>query len=283
MYNYLEETTEYNTEYEDAAAGYKQLQAEISAGTAMPAASQQKLDEYLTIMRKYDTIQRVKENKISKIQMREVLGKITYKCSVWYKTSEGQVYIGTSSIDLENKLLTEGEYHLEIIDGTQTYNYNYLGTSPASEALTDPIVIKPLTFNIYDNNGKELGGNILENCEIEWTIPTVDNTMLIPLDNPNKLQFNYTIADIYDNSKTDNTIKLQVRYKDLVLNAETNLTFTKEGNPGINGTEIVCKIVPNTTEELTTYPMVVNGMLNYTPAAENKWFKLQLWKMENNF
>ena len=61
------------------------------------------------------------------------------------------------------------------------------------------------------------------------------------------------------------------------LVAETDFTFVKEGEPGTNGTEFVCKIVPNTQSTGFGYPMVLNGNINYTPRQTNKWFNAQLW------
>jgi hypothetical protein len=94
--------------------------------------------------------------------------------------------------------------------------------------------------------------------------------MLKALDNENQMYFNYTIRDKYDVRKTDNNIKLKVDYKGMNLVAETDFTFVKEGEPGTNGTEFVCKIVPNTTDVDYGYPMILNGTLNYTPRQTNK-------------
>jgi hypothetical protein len=87
----------------------------------------------------------------------------------------------------------------------------------------------------------------------------------------------YTIRDKYDIKKSNNKIKLTVDYKDMNLVAETDFTFVKEGEPGTNGTEFVCKIVPNTQDTGFGYPMVLNGNINYTPRQTNKWFNAQLW------
>ena len=54
------------------------------------------------------------------------------------------------------------------------------------------------------------------------------------------------------------------------LIAETDFTFVKEGEPGTNGTEFVCKIVPNTQNTRFGYPMILNGNINYTPRQNNK-------------
>ena len=92
-----------------------------------------------------------------------------------------------------------------------------------------------------------------------------------------EMYLQYTIRDKYDIKKNNNKIKLTVDYKDMNLVAETDFTFVKEGEPGTNGTEFVCKIVPNTQNTGFGYPMILNGNINYTPRQNNKWFNAQLW------
>ena len=65
----------------------------------------------------------------------------------------------------------------------------------------------------------------------------------------------------------------------------TSLTFIKQGEIGTNGTDIVCKLIPNTVDEsaMPQYPICTyNGTtttLNYTtPNSTDKWFKIQMWE-----
>ena len=272
-YSLLTETTEDNEIYNAAAEGYALLKSQIETGKAMAAASQEQLNEYLTTLENYSTIQRVEGNTIFNTDISQIYEKGIFKCTV----SKNGIFIGTAAITLYNTLSIEGDYHLEIVNGTQTFSYNGMGVSPASKTLEKPIQIEPLSFTIVDNLGKPLNSTILEHCEIEWSVPTTD-TMLIAEDSKN-LTLNYSIAEKYDSAKlNNNTIKLSVKYKTLVLNAETAFTFVKEGEPGTNGTEIICKIVPNTDSNIDDYPMIFNGNLNYTPKTTGKWFKIQLWQ-----
>ena len=92
------------------------------------------------------------------------------------------------------------------------------------------------------------------------------------------LELPYEIADKYDVKKTNNNITLLIDYKGIKLRAVTNFTFTKDGEPGTNGTEIICQIVPNISENLSEYPMILNGELNFSPEEdENAWFRIQMW------
>ncbi|MGN0992884.1 MAG: hypothetical protein ACI4PE_03090 [Bacilli bacterium] len=85
------------------------------------------------------------------------------------------------------------------------------------------------------------------------------------------LSISYTIQEKYAVSKTNNNIQLIVNYKGMNLIAKTNFTFAKEGDPGTNGTEFLCRLVPNTVDtNFSSYPMILNGQLNYTPKQSGK-------------
>lgn len=280
----LAETTEDNTEYNNAVAGYTQLKADIAAERAMAAASQAQLDAYLTTINSYDKIMRVEGRKIHHLQVNTITNFSTYKCSVYHNG----VYIGTASIVIRNDLDKKDAYTLIINNGTQTFKYDEAGVSPASDSLDNPQVILPLSFTVYDNLGNAIDSDVIEKSKIKWTVP-LENTML-KVDDPydwtiqddyktveDIMSIQYTIRDKYDIKKSNNTIKLTVDYKGMNLVAETDFTFVKEGEPGTNGTEFVCKIIPNTQDVGFGYPMVLNGNINYTPRQTGKWFEAELW------
>lgn len=271
----LEETTTANQEYNNAVSGYEDLIADIESGTAMPAASESTLESYLTIINNYDKIQRVEGNSIYKVDLKAITDYSIFKCSVY----KNNIYLGTVSITLENRLFIEGDYYIEVENGDKTFSYNALGVSPASQSLDDSIEILPLKVRVYDNKGNAFNDEILNHCEIIWDFP-IENTMLTRIvDSDNKI-CKYSINEKYDNEKDNNTIKVTVKYKDLILSKDINFNFVKDGEPGTNGTDIVCKIVPNSNIPFYNYPMIINGNLNYeTPTLEsNNWFKIQLWK-----
>lgn len=279
-----------NKIYNNAVAGYTSLKASIAAETAMAAASQAQLNIYLTIINSYDKIMRVEGRKIHHLQVNTITNFATYKCSVY----RNGVYIGTSSIVIRNDLDKKDAYTLVINNGTQTFKYNESGVSPASNSLDNPQVILPLSFTIYDNLGNALDDDIISNCEIKWIAPS-ENTLIkvtqnqdypwLPYNNgliiKDKLIIYYDINDRYNVKSTNNTIQLTVNYKGMNLVAETDFTFVKEGEPGTNGTEFVCRIVPNTQNTGFGYPMVLNGNINYTPRQSGRWFNVQLWHNGN--
>lgn len=287
QFNTLEETVNENTEFNDAAARLEALQSEIkSAGmqTSAQTAELESLNEYLTNAKKYC---RIEGNKIHYLQISSIVNFSTYKCSVYNKG----IFLGTASIVITNSLEGEGAYTLVINNGTQVFKYNENGVSPASSAVDKPIKIKALTFTIYDNLGNPIDDDVTEHCDIRWIAPTDDTLLTFPSnqtsatnDPENKTEtfvdymtLAYGLENRYDVAKTRNNIRLEVDYKDMHLVTHTNFTFVKEGEPGTNGTEYVCKIVPN-TNDINAIPIVINKKINYTPINLGEWFKVELWE-----
>jgi hypothetical protein len=129
----------------------------------MPAASQEELNELLETLNEYKYIQRVEGNKIYAVNISQIIDSTTFKCMV----KDDDTILGIATITLTNSLTIEGEYKLNILNGTQTFSYNDMGVSPASETADKPIKIQPLSFEIIDNLGNKLGDNILEKCDIQ--------------------------------------------------------------------------------------------------------------------
>ena len=286
----LGETTTDNDEYNNAVAGQTQLMADIEAERAMPAASQQQLNDYLTIIEKYGKIMRVEKMYLHSVQIREIVGFSTFKCSVF----NNGVFIGSSSIVIRNNLGTEGTYSLIINNGSKTFKYDEMGISPVNTALDIPITLTPLTFTIYNNLGEALPIEVLQTLDIQWRVPASNTMLIIPdaygeptrdgdyLVYENGLTaFSYFIEDKYDITKTNNNIELEVVYEDRTLVAKTDFSFVKEGEPGTNGTEFAMRIAPNVpiNEIAPLYPMVVNGKpdWNIRNGQTDKWFVLQFW------
>ena len=294
----LAETTESNKEYNEAVAGLNDLESKIKSEKAMAAASQPQIDKYNEIINKYNSIMRVENNKLYKVQINTITNFSTYKVSVYYK----EKYIGTSSIILTNSLDTEDAYSLVIENGSQVFKYNEAGISPTSKAIDNPMTLQPLTFKVYDNLGNAIEDDIIRNAKIKWIIPKKNSLLNIPntydeykiSEDANEIIYeklmgiSYTIANKYNLRSTNNNIKLQIDYKGMSLTSKTDFTFIKEGQPGTNGTEFVCKIVPNIESgNAPLYPMITyneatkQSKLNYKTNA-NIWFKVQLWHNGEN-
>lgn len=295
----LPETTDLN----DGEEGYNTIKrahdtlvAQIQAEIAMAAANQSTLDNYNQKLKEYETIQRVEKNKIHKIDVSQITNFKTFKVSVF---SNG-IYQGTASIVLTNSYEKENGYTLNIDGGVQVFNYNAAGISPTHESALNPLTIVPLTISLYDNLGNKISDDVLRTCDIKWTIPK-KNTMLsvnnsvysgykvaetdesITYGRVNGdvlLGLSYDIVNKYNIRNSNNDIKLSVDYKGMVLETTTNFTFTKDGEPGTNGTEFVIKLVPNTRDnKVLENLIVVNGSPTFDrpEGQSNNWVRAQLW------
>lgn len=207
-----------------------------------------------------------------------------YRCSVYHKDSD--TYQGTASIKITNKLLTEGNYSLLINGGSQVFTYNENGVSPTSKSLDYPIELEPLSFTLYDNGGNEISEEVLKTCPIEWIVPHKDTMIVAPIKDSfgndivavdtgedyiykNLTVLPFDIVSQYSYDDLNNQIQLVVNYKDLNITAETNFSFLKQGDPGTNGTEYSCRIVPNTTGSIPNYITITtntenNSYFNFT-------------------
>lgn len=297
----LEETTAENEEYNNAVENKKDLEKAISDGTKYYEVVKDELDRYNAVIEKYNTITRVEKDKIIHIDVRSITRNKTYKCAVYYIRNGNKTFLGSASITLTNSLSTEGSYTLVINNGIQTFKYNENGISPASKSLEKPITLQALTFTIYNNLGQPIDDEVARHCKIKWIVPSKNTMLKISSDYNNVKKdedlinntttynnittLTYSIEDKYSVNKVRNNIQLAVEYKEMNLIAETNFTFVKEGESGTNGTDIVCKIVPNVEDgkPIPVYPILTKSGATYSFNFNKKDnadsnFRIELWK-----
>lgn len=239
-------------------------------------------------------------NKIT-VNMNQILTFATYKCAVY---KDNSIYVGSSSITLKNEEAQELDlYSLVINNGSKVFKYNEAGVSPASSRLDNPMIISELSFTLYDPEGKEdtsFDSNV-------WYFP-IENTMLKlnygeetpPVDdedspkyyvitNPKDGKISYSIADLYDPAKTNNTIRLSVKVGDTTYTETTTFLFVREGDSGTNGTDYILRILPNVSEKNEEDPLIPiltrnktdnSYFWNYTLKTAGEALKLQIWKSE---
>lgn len=191
--------------------------------------------------------------------------------------------LGTASITLTNSLESESGYSLTIVNGTQVFKYDENGVSPTSQSNDVPMVLEPLRLQLTSADGAAIADNVLENLPISWEIPTEDTLLIVEENSLSRIELSYDIAASYNYKKTNNTISVSVVYQGQTLSAQTNFLFLKDGDPGTNGTNYVCKIVPNVADGQTMPDRVIydvsHGRLNYNPAGPNtQWVRAQLWE-----
>ena len=286
-----------NQQYQTAYNNYQTLLDQIARETVPEVTNKERLEQLRQELDKYDTITRVDKNKVYKINVNTITAFSTYSCTVYYN----DVYIGTASIVLKNTLEAEGVYSLVINDGSYVYKYSADGISPASSSVENPINIKALTFSVYNNLGQKIDDDIIRHAEIKWIVPTEDTLLRISseytpsavdlINNTatysNLMSFSYLIEERYDIRKQRNNIQLQVNYKGMNLVAVTDLTFTKEGEYGTNGTDYTCRIVPNAPSgvDAPMYPTITqipsgSWSMNYPLAGSQRFFRAQLYHNE---
>ena len=238
---------------------------------------------------------RVEGNKIYNIQLGSITNFNKYTCSVF---SNGN-FLGKSNIVITNSWDKEDNSYAVIMENSdQIFKYTVNGISPTNKSLEKPMIIRPLYFNLYDELGRQIEDNKIDATNVSWYVPKEDTmikvttTGIIPVEEDGYLIYSgvktldFEIASIYNNKKMNNTIKLSVKYNDRVLTTVSALEFIKEGEIGSNGTDFVCRIVPNVAAnaQIPNYPIYTyntatsTGSMNYVLAANNKWFKVQLYK-----
>ena len=236
----------------------------------------------------YDILDDTTEN--ITVQAKDINRYDIYQCTVY----SGDNYVGTANIILYNSLDKTENTKIIINNGSQVFKYTVDGIAPNNASIEKPITILPLSFVLFDDDGAEITQEKIAASAIEWLVPA-ENTMLLIPDGygiptqenewnvyKNLRSLNFNILTRYDANKEHNVIKLRVTLGDRVYTAETNLIFLKEGERGSNGTDFVCKVVPNISgANFINQPVVTvynNAYsLNYTPAQSNRWFKTQLW------
>lgn len=254
-------------DYQSFAIVYKEQEEKYNSVAPSDQAIYAERQEYKEAVDNYNRYlkdDRVQGNQYINFPIKSITGYSKITCGV----IQGEdTYIGTDSIVLYNKIELQGSYSLSIDNGTQVFQYDGKGNSPASQQLTKPLEIKPLTFILIDNTGKEISfDEIVNNGYIKWLIPRENTLLTTSLQheegyNPitlvgedkefynqgydvfsNVIVFPYSIVQRYDKDKKNNDIQLYIKYKDIIINAYTDFTFPKDGDPGTNGTDFVGKI-----------------------------------------
>jgi len=244
------------------------------------------------------TVVLTETNNTYSVQLGSIANFSKFTCSAF---DDEENFVGKADIVITNSWDKEdNSYALVMENGDQIFKYNEKGIAPTNKSLERPIVLKPLQFVLYDELGHQVDDNKIAATDVTWYIPK-DNTMIIKPSGElpeedgyyvykGQKTLNIDIASIYNSKYLNNIIKLKVRYNDRVLNTQSELAFLKEGEIGSNGTDFVCRIVPNVDQnaQVPTYPIFtanmstnpVVGDMNYErPSGQSdKWFKVQLYK-----
>ena len=235
-------------------------------------------------------------------------------CSVYKPTEKGESFIGSASIKIYNIFEERKSYSLYIHNGTQVFKYNEVGVSPTHESNEKPQMIPTLSFSLFDEEGNQIEEDVIRrNCKVKWIFPATETMLESKIQGTegtdkfsdeenvvytNTLIFDFDLLPNYNINRNRNNIELEVTYKDIVVRAKTDFTILKDGDSGTNGTDILCKIVPNIRNDETPpeYPVlyfppsgnpymnfnIVGSGGNYGTNAVNykNWFKVKVWRVE---
>ena len=213
------------------------------------------------------------------VNIKELNSYATFKCAAIYNN----ITLGTGSITLTNQRTPNLDYTLKIINGDQVFKYDENGISPSSQVNDIPQVIKPLRLSLVQPNGEEIGEEILKNLKVTWNVPQNNTLIVVKENNLNSTELSFEVSKNYSYQKTNNQITASITYQEKTITASTNFLFLKDGDPGTNGTNYVCKIVPNVTDIEMAPNMIIYDTsierLNYTPATDSQqWMRAQLWE-----
>lgn len=254
------------------------------------------------------TITRVEKNVIHNLLVKTITNFSVYSCSVFQVNDDGsETQVGNASIKITNSFDKQQGYSLIIHNGTQVFKYNEAGLSPSHSSNENPIEIPTLSFTLFDENGNAIEEDVIRrNCDVKWIVPNKETMISSNIQGGEKgeentvysdtLIFDYDIYPTYGVNKNRNNIDLEVTYKSKVMKARTNFTFLKDGDSGTNGTDYVCKIVPNikSGDIIPQFPTLTlqnsDMIMNYNIADGNRWgtdaatytnwFKVQLWNLD---
>lgn len=190
----------------------------------------------------------------------------TFKCAVYLRDREPvddeeitdiEYLIGSPSITLKNAQTADPtDYYITIENGDQVFQYSESGVSPDDERYTDPLEVKNLICHFYDPAGLEVNN---KTYTVKWVVP-IENTLIITPSQGMRInpangkiewcdleEFPLSIKGDYDYSALNNQVRAIVTYDGVEYHHDSDLLFTKIGENGTNGTDIVAKISPTAT------------------------------------
>ena len=187
----------------------------------------------------------------------------TFKCAVYLRdrqptgnesVEDVEYAIGTATIVLKNASAADPtDYYITIENGDQVFQYSESGVSPDDDRYQDPLEIKTLTCHFFDPAGLEVNK---DTYDLKWRVP-LENTMItLPKEgmilNQSNGKIEYCVSQLYpmaiaanyDYSAVSNQVEAVVTYQGVTYTQSTDFLFTKVGENGTNGTDIVAKISP---------------------------------------
>ena len=196
------------------------------------------------------------DRNVLKYPISQIAANATFSCSVFLKetSTADDFFIGSAQITLNNEdVASPTDYYILIENGDQVFQYSESGVAPTSERYQDPQKVLPLECHFFDPAGIEVNP---DTYTVKWKVPLESTLIVTPAEgmtlNPaTELEEWYTqetypldIEDSYDYQATTNQVTCIVTYQGVEYQRDSDLFFTKVGENGTNGTDVVCKISP---------------------------------------
>lgn len=211
----------------------------------------------------------------------------TFSCSVFLKdnASAESYYIGAGELTLRNASAASTDYSIRITNGDQVFQYSESGVAPTSERLADPQEVAPLECRFFDPNGIEVNSNTYT---VRWRVPLSDTMITTPsegmvVNSANSLKEWYSatpfplgIAETYDYQATHNQVTCIVSYQGKEYSQDSILMFTKIGDNGTNGTDVVAKISAPTIANDGLFALTLTDKSSGTTVSTNAGDNAQL-------
>jgi len=185
----------------------------------------------------------------------------TVNCTFYSTTTLNNAVVqnnlGTASIIITTS--AELTYGVTIDNGDVLYKYDSDGDSPMIANYDGPASskvssINPITFRVFKTDGSELDSVEYLYAKYKWSFPknsmmklkgyTTDQLSKLEQDDDyyyisgwGQSNLNYTILDVYNKKKDNNTILLNIEIDKNQLSSSANPKFLKDGEGGTNGSK----------------------------------------------
>ena len=145
-------------------------------------------------------------------------------------------------------------YSLTITDEDviHTLKYKCVLIQESISVIGNIILIKPITFKVYKEDGTELTEAEYHYCHYTWAFPINSMLKLVGYTNDQiaafshddnyyyisgdgTLPLNYTILNTFNKKKRDNSVAIQIDFGGNTLFTSTSFKFLKDGQSGNNG------------------------------------------------
>lgn len=216
-----------------------------------------------------------------KYPIQSIDNNATFRCTLYLKDSASgeQYFAGSTDIVLQNDgAATPNDYSILIENGDQVFQYSESGVTPTSERYQDPQEVLDLYCHFFDPAGLEIDESTYS---VKWQVPVPQKATLVKLPsglstNPangktdiyNNRIFKMGIVENFDYEAVENQITCIVTYKGQQYTKDTRFSFTKIGDNGTNGTDIVAKISPKSTASVLDKDMLA---LRISPSNVVTW------------